>query len=81
MVQNMASAQPTELDGLRAVPNALDRATALAAYINRGEQQLRLAREARSTAVQELREQGTTWPEIVTATGISESYLRREAKR
>lgn len=72
---------PGSLDAVLAEADAAVRLQHLTEYIDRGERQLERARAARRETVQELRGAGRTWPQIISWSGISESYLRREMKR
>lgn len=80
MVTHPTSA-PGSLDAVLAEPDPAVRLQRLSEYIERGEQQLARAREARAEVTRALRAAGTPWPRIVGWAGVSDTYLRREAKQ
>lgn len=80
MVAHPTSA-PGSLDAVLTEPDPAVRLQRLSEYIQRGEQQLTRAREARAEVTRQLRDAGTSWPRIVALAGVSDTYLRREAKQ
>lgn len=79
MVAHPKSA-PGSLDSVLALDDPGEQIQRLSEYIQRGEDQLSRARAARAETTRRLRAAGCTWPQIVGWAGVSETYLRREAK-